>query len=102
MDKKHVMVRLTENEFITLEKKINESGMSKQEYLKRAALNKKIVKIDGIDNLANQVRMIGININQIARIANENKDISKEQLKKAIEQVKKVWNLVNDFTSKTN
>lgn len=47
------------------------SKLSKENYNLRCVLNKDIYVIDGIQELAMQIRKIGMNINQVVHLANE-------------------------------
>lgn len=51
------------------------------DFLVSSALNKKIVVVDGLPDLALQVAKVGNNINQIARLANTNTYVSQEDVK---------------------
>ena len=62
--------RATEEEKDRIMKKVDASGLSISEYLRRCALDKKIVAVNGLDDVARELRAIGNNLNQIARAVN--------------------------------
>ncbi len=83
MRKRNIQMKFwcNEEELATIEKKIEASGKTKQDYLLSCALKKKITRIDGLEDISEligQVKRIGNNINQIARIANETGQIDSE------------------------
>jgi len=66
-----VKVRLTEEELLQLKGKVEESGLSQQEYIKKCVLNRKIQNTDGIKEVLPELKRIGNNLNQIAKKMNE-------------------------------
>ncbi len=77
---KNVYVRFTEAEHKELMARIKSSGLSIQSYMLRAALGKKIYGAEVIDDISGvldrlrdmdyQLNKIGVNLNQIAKVAN--------------------------------
>jgi hypothetical protein len=53
-----------------LNEKIKKANMSKSEYLRKQSLEKEIVVVDGLNEVALQLKKIGNNLNQIARAIN--------------------------------
>lgn len=97
-----ITVRLTDEEYEKFIKLVEKSKMSQQDYLLKAALKKKITVIEGIGNLVEQVRKIGININQVVKLSNENKYVTDSEVNKIIELLIDIWNLLNDFLKSIN
>ena len=62
--------RATEEEKSIIMKKVETSDLSISEYLRRCALDKQIVAVNGLDNVARELRAIGNNLNQITRAVN--------------------------------
>ena len=62
--------RATEEEKDRIMKKVDASDLSISEYLRRCALDKKIVSVNGLDDVARELRAIGNNLNQITRAVN--------------------------------
>ena len=62
--------RATEEEKDRIMKKVDASDLSISEYLRRCALGKQIVTVNGLDDVARELRAIGNNLNQIARAVN--------------------------------
>ena len=62
--------RATEEERDRIMKKVDASELSISEYLRRCALDKKIVAVNSLDDVARELRAIGNNLNQITRAVN--------------------------------
>ena len=60
-------------------KKVDASDLSISEYLRRCALGKQIVVVNGLDDLARELRAIGNNLNQITRAVNSGYHIVESQ-----------------------
>ena len=95
---RNVYVRFTEAEYKQLSTRVKRSGQNTQTYMLRAALGRRIYGadtyaefkgiLDRISNIDYQLRKIGININQIARITNTNKKTDEyEDLLQSIQMI---------------
>lgn len=81
------LVRLTENELERLEKKIKESGLSKEAYMRRACLDDAAIVIvdpELLKKIYGEINRLGNNINQVAHLANANKNITDVELRQVI------------------
>jgi hypothetical protein len=88
---KSVLVRMDEKEYEKYLKLVKKSKLSQQNYNLRCVLNKDIYVIDGIQELAMQIRKIGVNINQAVHLANENNFIDKEIMINMNSNVDRIW-----------
>ena len=66
-------------------------------YLRDCALDKKIIVIKGVDELATELRKIGNNLNQIAREVNSGY-LYEVNLAETREELKKIWQSLNSLT----
>ena len=64
-----INIRISEAEAEQLRKKVEQSGMSQQEYILSCVLNKPITNTDGIKELVPELKRVGNNLNQIAHAA---------------------------------
>lgn len=65
---KQIKFFVNEKEFSQIEAKMQKAkSKNKSDYIRNCALNKKIISIDGLKELALEVSRIGNNINQISR-----------------------------------
>ena len=88
--------RATEEEKDRIMKKVDASGLSISEYLRRCALDKKIVAVNGLDDVARELRAIGNNLNQIARAVNSGY-IQAVNLQETEEVLGQLWQLLNSL-----
>ena len=65
-----INIRISEAEAEQLRKKVEQSGMSQQEYILSCVLNKPITNTDGIKELIPELKRVGNNLNQIAHALN--------------------------------
>lgn len=68
---KQVILRLSDEESEQLRKKVEQSGMSQQEYILRAVLDKPVMNTDGIKELAPTIKGVANNLNQTTKALNE-------------------------------
>ena len=122
---KQVIFRLSEKEYLELGLLIKESGLSKQEYIRRAVLNYgSLIIIDDTENeeetknmywtLMKHLKQIGgelgrqgNNLNQIARALNQQRYVDNDQIlqtlgavQKTAEEMKELWQLLKQHLQK--
>ena len=66
-------------------------------YLRDCALGKKIIVVKGVDEVANELRKIGNNLNQIAREVNSGY-LYEVNLTATREELKRIWQSLNSLT----
>lgn len=94
---KSVLVRMDEKEYEKYLKLVKKSKLSQQNYNLRCVLNKDIYVIDGIQELAMQIRKIGVNINQVVHLANENNNINSNEIDGIKSTMNEIWRLLISF-----
>ena len=67
---KRIELRVTEEFFQTLSSKIQDSGLKKADYFRQILSQSKVVVKKDYNNLATQVRKVGINLNEVAFVLN--------------------------------
>ena len=88
--------RATEEEKDRIMKKVDASDLSISEYLRRCALEKQIVAVNGLDDVARELRAIGNNLNQIARAVNS-EYIQAVNLQETEEVLGQLWQSLNSL-----
>ena len=88
--------RATEEERDRIMKKVETSDLSISEYLRRCALDKQIVAVNGLDDVARELRAIGNNLNQIARAVNSGY-IQVVNLQETEEVLSQLWQSLNSL-----
>ena len=98
--KKSVLVRMDEKEYDKYLSLVKKSKLSQQNYNLRCMLKKNIYVIDGIQELAMQIRKMGVNINQVVHLANENNTINKNDVESINLSINEVWKILLKFVEK--
>ena len=88
--------RVSPEERKQIEYKALSSYRTVSRYLRDTALDKPIVIINGVDDLADELRRIGNNLNQITRAVNAGM-ISAADLNETREELKKIWQSLNSL-----
>ena len=86
--------RATKEEKAVIMEKVIDAGMSISEYLCRAALDKKVMNVAGLDDIASQLRAIGNNINQLTRAVNSGY-VQAVDLHETEEVLSQLWQSLN-------
>ena len=95
---KQVMFRLSEEEAEKLQRKVEKSGMSQQEYILKAVLEKPITNTDGIKEVVPELKRQGANLNQLTKKLNERGYIDyKQELPQLEKELKEVWQLLKQY-----
>lgn len=76
----HLDFRVTPEQKERLLERAKKSRLSMTDYLLALSEQKKIVVIDDVSEIIKQILKIGTNVNQIAMVANTNKNVSEKQL----------------------
>ena len=88
--------RATEEEKSIIMKKVDASDLSISEYLRRCALDKPIIVMEGVDQIAYELRAIGNNLNQITRAVNA-RYIHAVNLQETEEVLGQLWQSLNSL-----
>lgn len=94
---KSVLVRMDEKEYEKYIKLVKKSKLNQQNYNLRCILNKDIYVIDGIQELAMQIRKIGVNINQVVRLSNQENYLHKDDIDKLKKLMDEIWKVLIGF-----
>ena len=88
--------RVSPEEREKIEYKALSSYRTVSHYLRDTALDNPIVIINGVDELADELRRIGNNLNQITRAVNAGM-VSAVDLNETREELKKIWQSLNSL-----
>ena len=80
-----------------IEEKAFSSYRTPSMYLRDCALDKKIVVINNVDELASELRKIGNNLNQLTRAVNSGY-VYEVDLRETREEVARIWQSLNSLT----
>ena len=92
-----ISTRVTPEQREIIEEKAYSSYRTPSMYLRECALGKKIIVISGVDEVANELRKIGNNLNQLTRAVNAGYCYQID-LRETREEVARLWQLLNSLT----
>lgn len=91
---KKMTFRLTAEEHGIIKAKVNEAGISQQQFLLKTALGKEIIHLKEYQSLMFQIKRIGGNVNQIARHCNETGAITQGEMEEVKKEMERLWQLL--------
>ena len=89
--------RVNNKDYEKIEKNIKKSKLSITEYMTKSALNKEIVVIDDLKELVLEVNKIGVNINQLTKLANQGKVDCASELEEINKELVEAWQLLRQL-----
>ena len=99
---KQLIVRVTEKEKQFIQKKMKVFGTENfNAYARKILIDGYIIHVDMTEfqKLSAEVNKIGVNINQIAKIANATDNICEKDIEKIKEMVEEIWQLLKSSLS---
>lgn len=97
---KQVKFFVDEEELERINQKIELSGYTKSDYLRAAALDKEILKIDGLKELFIEIKKQGTNLNQIVKAINMGNISNLGSLKELELEYQKINNVLSELIKK--
>ncbi len=91
-----ISTRVTPKQREIIEEKAYSSYRTPSMYLRDCALDKKIVVINGVDELTTELRKIGNNLNQLTRAVNSGYAYEVD-LRETREEVARIWQSLNSL-----
>lgn len=98
---KKMTFRLTAEEYEIIKAKVNEAGISQQQFLLKTALGKEIIHLKEYQSLIYQIKRIGVNVNQIARHCNETGVITQNEMEDVRKGLEQIWQLLRPSKTHT-
>lgn len=99
--RKQMQIRMSDKEFLEAKKKIDRSKLNQNQYLLECVLDKEIIVLDGLGDLVYNLKKIGVNLNQIAKMLNSFRVINcQDELQQTQKELKKVWQTLNVLAQK--
>lgn len=91
---KQIVIRATDKEFEQIKAKVKKSKLTQNKYLLQSALDKEIKVVEGIKDLVIETKRIGVNLNQLTKLANQGKVNCSDELSEINEELVEVWQLL--------
>jgi hypothetical protein len=103
-ENRQIKFRVNDLEFQNLERIAKETGMSVPAFVKAKAqglkLRQPLINREGAFEIAKELRMIGNNVNQLARKANEGKSVSSNDVQAVEKELHALWQRFNSAIQK--
>ena len=96
MKNRKLSIRISEADWQRFHDKADQANMTLTEYVTACCLGKRIVVIDGLDELIRQQKAIGRNLNQLTTLANMGK-VKTIYLKELTDAYAQVGSLISDI-----
>ena len=99
---RQIIFRVTEDEYRIIRRKMIMSRMSNREaFIRKMLIEGVIVNVDTepLEDIFYEMHKIGVNINQIAKAANTNGTISRQEFEKLKGKVDDIWHILKSFQS---
>lgn len=97
---KQIKFFVTNEELEVIKKKVEKSKLNQSDYLRKAALQKDIIVIEGVNDLTLELKRVGNNLNQLTRLAHEGKVNCNTELQEINREMKEVWQLLRQLIQK--
>lgn len=98
---KQVVIRMKEDEFETLQKKIRKSKTNQQEYLLKSVLEKEIISLEGLKEVSIELRRQGVNLNNLVKDLKTKGFIDyKNALPNALKEFEDTWQSLRQLIQK--
>ena len=89
---KKITVRMTPEQYEELQKKLELTKLKQNDFMLRCLEKKKITVIEGLPEIITELKRIGNNINQLAKLCNINKSVPQtHEITELVFEVNGVW-----------
>lgn len=94
-----IYARVTPTELRYIERKINNTNYTISEFIRASALDKEILVIEGVEELAKQLRAVGKNLNQLVMLSHKGL-IKTPNIVEVEKKLDEIWNIMNILITK--
>lgn len=96
---RRVSVRMTEEQYKTIESKANAAQMSVATYIRAAALRHKVTVVEGLPEITHELKGIGRNINQVVTLAHQGR-IKTVYLEDTVTDLAQIYNKLSELADR--
>lgn len=96
---RRVSVRMTEEQYKTIEGKANAAQMSVATYIRAAALRHKVTVVEGLPEITHELKSIGRNINQVVTLAHQER-IKTVYLEDTVTALARIYNKLSELADR--
>ncbi|MCB2343375.1 plasmid mobilization protein [Clostridium estertheticum] len=94
---KQIILRSTEKEYELIQKKVEKSKLKQNDFLLKSALQKDIIVIEGLKELLLELIREGKNLNQIAKVLNQNESLKENEITELKEKLIALWGAAEEI-----
>ena len=97
-----ILFRVSDEEYKIIRRKMIMSRMRNREaFIRKMLIEGVIINVDTtpLEEIIYEMHKIGVNVNQIAKVANTNGTISQDELTELKERVNEIWHILKSFQS---
>ena len=94
---KQIVIRATDKEFEQIKKNVEKSKLTQNKFLLQSALNKEINVVEGIKDLVIETKRIGVNLNQLTKLANQGKVDCADEMEEINKELVEAWQLLRQL-----
>ena len=98
---KQLSFRVNEEEYVRLQRKIEERGKNQQEDILSWVLEKEVVNTDGVKELIPELKRVGNNLNQIAKELNGKGYYSYNLITENQKELNELWQQLKQYLQKS-
>lgn len=92
-----IKFRASEEEAEKIQRKVEQSGKSQQEYILASVLNQSVTNTDGIKELIPELKRVGNNLNQVAKELNGRGYYQYDLITQNQKELMKLWQLLKQY-----
>ena len=96
---RRVSVRMTEEQYKTIESKANTAQISVATYIRAAALRHKVTMVEGLPEITHELKGIGRNINQVVTLAHQGR-IKTVYLEDTVTALARIYNKLSELADR--
>ena len=92
-----ITFRLDDNELETFQSRLRASTMRQEDFLRFLSLGQAITVVEGFPEAIQELKKIGVNVNQLARAVNSGKTNAAVETAELVREVKELWRLLRQL-----
>lgn len=92
-----VILRFNDAEYKKFKSRLDKTGMTQRGYVFNLVMQRPVLNISNLDGIEEQIRKIGVNINQVAKKVNISDNVLENDLKQILKEQVKIWQLLRQL-----
>ena len=92
-----VILRFSDTEYKKFKSRLDKTGMTQSGYVFNLVMQRPILNVSQLNGIEEQIRKIGVNINQVAKKVNISDNVLENDLKQILKEQVKIWQLLRQL-----